>query len=130
MKRILIYSGLLLVLFGGLLWAQGISRVNYLQVGGQGASQITWEHTCTVAFDPAVQNADLAAAQVVTAACAGARIGDHVISNPQAVIAAGLAQGECFVPAVDSISCVFANPTAGNVNAGANTWDILLFQTR
>ena len=116
----------LLILAATFLWSQ--SRVNSLQVGGGSTLQRIIQTSVT--FDPASVPAVSTSTQTVSSAVTGAVIGDAVTVNPRGLVAAGLAQGECFVSAADTVCCTFVNPTAGAVDAASQTWDILVIRAR
>lgn len=68
--------------------------------------------------------------QVVSNAITGAAIGDTVIVNPRALVETGLAQGECFVSAANTVSCTYVNPTIAGIDPAAQNFDVTVLRVR
>jgi hypothetical protein len=81
-------------------------------------------HGFTVVFDPASVATITTAEQDITVP--GVLVGDIVLAFSKPTLTAGLGISNTRVKAKDTISVQFVNPTAGGVDAGSETYTVVI----
>lgn len=78
----------------------------------------------TTVFDPASVATITTAEQDITVK--GVKVGDIVLAISKPTLTAGLGISNTRVKAADTISVQFVNPTAGGVDAGSETYTVVI----